>query len=38
MINVTVKIRNQRHQEALEIIKDILENPRDCIVYIGYDV
>ncbi|AGE57644.1 hypothetical protein ATCVNTS1_422R [Acanthocystis turfacea Chlorella virus NTS-1] len=32
------KIRNQRHQEALEIIKDILENPRDCIEYVGYDV
>lgn len=31
-----LKIRNQRHQEALCIIEDILQNPRDCIEYIGY--
>lgn len=30
------KIRDQRHQEALEIIKDILQSPRDCVEYIGY--
>ncbi|AGE57837.1 hypothetical protein ATCVNTS1_987R [Acanthocystis turfacea Chlorella virus NTS-1] len=31
-----LKTRDQRHQEALEIIKDILQNPRDCVEYIGY--
>ena len=31
------RIRDQRHQEALEIIKDILQQPRDCIEYVGYD-
>jgi hypothetical protein len=31
-----LKIRDQRHQEALGIIEDILRNPRDCIEYVGY--
>ncbi|AGE50279.1 hypothetical protein ATCVCanal1_691L [Acanthocystis turfacea Chlorella virus Canal-1] len=31
-----LKIRDKRHQEALGIIEDILQNPRDCIEYIGY--
>ncbi|AGE53656.1 hypothetical protein ATCVGM07011_776L [Acanthocystis turfacea Chlorella virus GM0701.1] len=31
-----LKIRDKRHQEALDIIKNILQNPRDCIEYIGY--
>jgi hypothetical protein len=30
------KIRKQRYQEALEIIKDILQNPRDCVEFVGY--
>ncbi|AGE57759.1 hypothetical protein ATCVNTS1_738L [Acanthocystis turfacea Chlorella virus NTS-1] len=29
-------IRNQRHKKALKIIKDILQNPRNCVEYIGY--
>lgn len=31
-----LKIRDQRHQEALRVIEDILHKPRDCIEYIGY--
>jgi len=31
-----IKIRNQRHQEAVGIIRDILQNPRDCVEYVGY--
>jgi hypothetical protein len=31
-----MKIRDNRHQEALKIIEDILQTPRDCIKYIGY--
>jgi hypothetical protein len=31
-----LKIRDQRHQEALKIIEDILRNPKDCIEYVGY--
>ncbi|AGE49316.1 hypothetical protein ATCVBr0604L_894R [Acanthocystis turfacea Chlorella virus Br0604L] len=30
------KIRKQRYQEALEIIEDILQNPRDCVECVGY--
>ncbi|AGE57663.1 hypothetical protein ATCVNTS1_466L [Acanthocystis turfacea Chlorella virus NTS-1] len=30
------KIRDQRYKEALEIIEDILQKPKDCIEYIGY--
>jgi hypothetical protein len=31
------KIRDQRHREALVIIKDILQNPRDCVEFVGYE-
>ncbi|AGE59875.1 hypothetical protein ATCVTN60342_787R [Acanthocystis turfacea Chlorella virus TN603.4.2] len=31
-----MKIRDQRHLEALKIIKDILQTPQDCIEYVGY--
>lgn len=31
-----LKIRDNRHQEALEIIVNILQNPKDCIEYVGY--
>jgi len=31
-----LKIRDKRYQEALDIIKNILQNPRDCIEYVGY--
>jgi hypothetical protein len=30
------KIRDERHHEALVLIHDVLENPRDCIEYVGY--
>lgn len=30
------RIRDKRHKEALGIINNILQNPRDCIEYIGY--
>ncbi|AGE49645.1 hypothetical protein ATCVCan0610SP_929R [Acanthocystis turfacea Chlorella virus Can0610SP] len=33
-----LKLRDKRHQEALKIIKDILQHPKDCIEYVGYDV
>jgi hypothetical protein len=30
------KIRDRRYREAMDIIQDILRNPRDCVEYIGY--
>ena len=30
------KIRDNRHNEALDIIKQLLEHPRDIIEYVGY--
>ena len=30
------KIRDKRHKEALDIIKQLLEHPRDIIEYVGY--
>jgi hypothetical protein len=30
------KIRDQRHKESLDIIRNLMENPKDCIKYIGY--
>jgi len=30
------KVRDQRHEEALDIIKELLVIPKDCIKYIGY--
>ena len=31
-----VKLEKQRHAEAVQAIRDLLENPRSCVVYIGY--
>jgi hypothetical protein len=31
-----MKMRDNRHREALKIIEDILQTPRDCTEYIGY--
>jgi len=30
------KVRDERHREALLLIRNVLENPRDCIEYVGY--
>ena len=30
------KVRDERHRKALILIRDVLENPRDCIEYVGY--
>ena len=30
------KVRDERHREALVLFRDVLENPRDCIKYVGY--
>ena len=30
------KVRDERHRKALVLIHDVLENPRDCIEYVGY--
>jgi len=30
------KVRDERHRKALLLIHDVLENPRDCIEYVGY--
>ena len=30
------KVRNERHQEALGVIISLIENPIDCIQYVGY--
>ena len=30
------KVRDERHRKALVLIRDVLENPRSCIEYIGY--
>ena len=30
------KIRDKRHKEALSILKQLLEHPRDIIEYVGY--
>jgi hypothetical protein len=30
------KVRDERHREALLLIRDVLKNPRDCIEYVGY--
>jgi hypothetical protein len=30
------KVRDRRHQEALDIIKELIITPNDCVKYIGY--
>jgi len=30
------KVRDERHHEALTLIRDVLRNPQDCIEYVGY--
>jgi len=30
------KVRDEQHRKALVLIRDVLENPRDCTKYVGY--